>query len=264
MIMSVRVIACLIAHAPYEPDRLASDTNEINEYQQTDRVPGWDQWLHDNSINAYLANPSTGRVRGQAWGVSNPFDNFRSVVGAQFRFDFILAPQDVLFPQDRYRFSVDVERDGRFLHTAALPYPDDDRTPPARTFSQITDRLSIGQLLPGGAVQAIANDVRLDDVNRLDANAALEETIASVQTVVQDFFPSGQNPIVFRLVSEVLAAATGEYSDIRIRGSEGRRNFRVRALNPRVQRVLEPSDPCFSVLNPPQLAPLVPPVKIPP
>jgi hypothetical protein len=116
MIMSFKVVACLIAHAPHEPDHLASDANEINEYQLTDRIPSWDHWLDDNSIRAYMANASTGRARGRAWGVSNQFTNFRSVVGGQFKFEFILDPQDVLFPQDRYGFTVDIERRGRFLH----------------------------------------------------------------------------------------------------------------------------------------------------
>jgi hypothetical protein len=132
-----------------------------------------------------------------------------------------------------------------------VPYPSDPRQPPARTFSQLTNRLSIEQLLPGG-VQRIAPDVRqAEPVRVVAASNALDETIASRQTLSQDLFPSGPNPILFRVLSEVVAAAAGEYSDIRIRGSEGRRNFRVRALNPRVQRVLEPSDPCFSILNPP-------------
>ncbi|SIT54592.1 hypothetical protein BQ8794_170085 [Mesorhizobium prunaredense] len=250
--MSFKVLACLVAHAPYQPDFLASDANEVSEYQLTDRIPGWDDWLNDNSINAYMATATTGRVRGQAWGVSNPFTNFRSVVGGQFRFEYVLNPADVLFPEERYRFSLDIETDGRFLHTPAVPRPADEREPPARTFSQMDILLSVFQLLPGGTSQAIAADLRQQDLFRmLDASQFLEETINTRRTVSQDFFPRGQNPIVFRIVRSVFAAATGEYSDIRIRGSEGRRNFRVRVSNPRVQRVLEPSDPCFAVLNPP-------------
>ena len=47
----------------------------------------------------------------------------------------------------------------------------------------------------------------------------------------------------------VLAAATGVYSDIRIRGSEGRRNFRVRVTSARVQKVLDAVDPCAAILG---------------
>jgi hypothetical protein len=253
MTMSFETIACLIAHAPYEADHLSSDVQEVSEYQRTSRIPGWDHWLEDNSINAYLANNSTGRLRGRAWGVSNPFTNFRSVVGAQFRFEYLLAPENILFPQERYRFSIDVETDGRFLHTAAVPTPDDDRQPPARTFSQLDNTLSAFQFLANGGAQQIAADVRRQDLFRiLEASQALEETIASNRTLSIDFFPNGQNIIMFRFIRGVLAAATGEYSDIRIRGSEGRRNFRVRVSKPRVQRVLEQSDPCFAILNPPE------------
>jgi len=247
---SFQAIACLIAHAPIEANFFESSSREEDEVQNCDKIPGWDDWLNDNSVNAYIVNNTTGRVRARAWGVSNPFTNFRSVVGAQFRFRFIVNPDQVLFPQERYRFTVDIDTDGCFLHTAATPTPDDERQPPARTFSQLDTQLTIFTIRPNGNAVQIASAVNDQDlVTMIDATEGFGETIDSRISISQEFFPNGAEPVVFRIVRNVLAAATGVYSDIRIRGSEGRRNFRVRALNPRIHKVLEVGDPCFEVLR---------------
>ena len=169
---ALQTILCLISHAPIDTPLVSASATEENEVQLSNKIPGWDDWLHDNSVNAYIANGDTGRVRARAWGVSNPVRNFRSVVGATFVFRFILNPDQVAFPGERYRFTANVRSEGRFLHLAATPYPDDPREPPARTFSQLDTRLGIAQILPSGAAQAIAAAVTDQDGFRmLDATA---------------------------------------------------------------------------------------------
>lgn len=244
-------LSCLIAYIPIEPAFFESAVREENEVQRTSMIPGWDDWLNDNSIQASIVNDTTGRVRGRAWGVSNPFENFRSVVGAQFRFQFILDPSRVAFPGERYRFSADIESDGRFLHTPAVPSSGDDRRPPATTISELDLRLDVLRILRDGNSIPLGQTFKNQDLfHEVEASQFLEETINTSVKVSQDFFPNGQDVIVFRITRGVIAAATGVFSDIRIRGSEGRFKFRIRPRNVRVRRVLEQSDPCFAILNP--------------
>ena len=100
---ALQTILCLISHAPIDTPLVSASATEENEVQLSNKIPGWDDWLHDNSVNAYIANGDTGRVRARAWGVSNPVRNFRSVVGATFVFRFILNPDQVAFPGDHFR-----------------------------------------------------------------------------------------------------------------------------------------------------------------
>ena len=247
---TVQTIACLIANAPLDLPLIRATSRETVEEQNTNKIPGWDDWLDDNSVNARIANGDTGRLRARAWGVSNPFTNFRCIVGADFFFEFDLHPSRVALPGDRYRFTADITSEGRFLHLAAVPRPGDGRLPPASTISQLVRDITAFQILPSGDFQSIAAGPRINDLFRtVDATQALEELIDSTVQVSLDFFPNGLNPVVFRILRGVYGAATGVFSDIRITGSEGRRNFRVRVRNARVQRVLERNDPCFDILN---------------
>ncbi len=242
---ALQELACLIAYAPVAPEAVRDFAREVNEVQLSDKVPGIDHWLDDNSIRAYTVGTTTGRVRGRAWGVSNPFTNFRSVVGADFVFEWVLDPSSVASPGQEHRFSVDIETDGRFLHVAAVPTPDDSRTPVANTVSQMTARLEIFRVTSNGSLVEIANSVdEADHFVEVQATAGLNELIETSCPLEQVFVPNGQDPVLFRVTRSVIAAARGSYSDIRIRGSAGRRNFRTRVRNRRVQRVLAPDDPC--------------------
>ena len=250
--MSVfQTIACLIAHAPVEAAFDSSAVSRVNEVQNNDKIPGWDDWLHDNSVTTRLEE-NIGRVRAQAWGVSNPVNNFRSLVGAEFRFRFVIRPDQIIFDQGLYRFDVDIRSDGRFLHTPAVPYPDDSRQPPARTFSQMDTRIRMVALDQQGNVTATREFFpQTDHFTIRDAvDGGLIEVISTRTSLSRQINLPSDRFVVFSVFRRVLAAATGVYSDCRIRGSEGRFRFRVIAENARIQKVLQPGDPCFDVLNP--------------
>jgi len=248
---ALQTIACLIAHAPITAAFESSTVTNVNETQNNDRIPGWDHWLDDNSVSTRI-EANIGRVRARAWGVSNPVKNFRSVVGAEFRFRFVIRPDQVVFDQGLYRFSVDLRLDGRFLHTPAVPYPADPRQPPARTDSQITTFIRVRALDQQGNVSTLPfSPQSIHDFTSRDAlQGSASVPISDATTVRHEVNLPGDRLIVFSVDTGVLAAATGEYSDCRIRGSEGRFRFRVIAENARIQKVLQPSDPCFDVLNP--------------
>ena len=81
-------------------------------------------------------------------------------------------------------------------------------------------------------------------------DGGLAEPISDTITVSRELNLPGDRFVLFSLERRVLAAATGVFSDCRIRGSEGRFRFRVIAENARIQKVLQPNDRCFDVLNP--------------
>src|SRR5688572_15202888 len=116
---ALQTILCLLSHAPIDTPLVSARASEADGVQPASHIPGWDDWLEDYSVNAYIANGTTGRVRARAWGVSNPVRNFRSVVGATFVFRFLLNPDQVAFPGERYRFTAHIRTEGRFLHLAA-------------------------------------------------------------------------------------------------------------------------------------------------
>jgi hypothetical protein len=244
-------IACLIAHAPVEAAFDSSIVSNINEIQNNNMIPGWDYQLDDNSVRTRIEE-NIGRVRAQAWGVSNPISNFRSVVGATFRFRFVIRPDQVVFDQGLYRFLVDFRSDGRFLHTPAVPYPADPRQPPARTISLMDTRVRMFALDQQGNVTATrAFFSQTDHFTMRDAlDGGFPEPISTSTRVSQEINLPSDRFVVFSVDRGVFAFATGEYSDCRIRGSEGRSRFRVIAENARIQKVLQPNDPCFDVLNP--------------
>lgn len=245
-----QTIACLIAHAPVQAAFESSAVNQLNEVQNNDRIPGWDQWLQDNSVSTRL-DETIGRIRAQAWGVSNPTSNFRSLVGAEFKFRFVIRPDQIAFDQGLYRFDVDIRSDGRFLHTPATPYPSDPKQPPARTFGQMDTRLRVAGFDQQGNVTASRTfALETDHFTTQDAiDGGLIEPISTTIRLSQEINLPSDRFVVFSVSRRVIAAATGEYSDCRIRGSEGRFRFRVIAENARIQKVLQPNDPCFDELN---------------
>src|SRR5690349_3814725 len=161
--MSVfETIACLLAYAPVQAAFDSSTLSEIDQYQNNNRIPGWDDWIKSNSVISSINN-NIGRVRGEAWGVSNPTANFRSVIGANFSFVFLIRPDQIAFDQGLYRFSIDFRSDGLFRHFPAVSYPDDARQPPAETFSQMSSRVKMLTLDQGGNVTANTSFTRQID-----------------------------------------------------------------------------------------------------
>lgn len=261
-------ILCLLQHAPVEAEFDSSAVREDNDTGGSAKLPGWDDSLGNNGVATSL-NGGTGQIRGRAFGISNPFRNFVSSVGARFTFRFFVRPDQVT-AGELHRFVIDLRTNGRFLHFAAVPFPDDDRQPPAATNSVLLTQIEIfeisaptGQPSPlttvseGGIVLKVddefveSNQGNLQDLATiLPANNALTEVVSHSQTLAMNFRPTGNNGILCRVRRFVTGSACGEFSDIRIRGSQGRRRFRVIAENPRVQKVLRPGDACFDVLNP--------------
>jgi hypothetical protein len=245
-------IVCLLTHARVEAIFSSATIMEvINEVQNNDRIPGWDEWLDDNKVNTRL-EANVGRIRARAWGVSNPTSNFRSLIGARFRFRFIIRPDQIVFDQGLYRFNVKIRSDGRFLHTPAVPYPSDPREPPARTFSEMSTQVRMSALDQQGTITASRQFTReTDHTTTQDAvDGGLIEVISTSINLEHEMILPGASTIMFSVDREVIAAATGSYSDCRIRGSNNRFRFRVIAEDARIQKVLQTDDPCFDVLNP--------------
>ena len=257
---------CLLQHAPVEAAFESSSFSYINDTGGSDRNPLVDNWLHDNEVVASLSG-STGRVRGRAWGTSNSWTNFASSVGARFTFRYFVPPEDIV-AGELYRFIIDLNSLGRFLHVAAVPRPNDDRKPPAVTGSVLNTQIDIFEISTTNGESSVnnvsegginikrgneflsSNQASLQDQSTIiEANARQVEVINRIQTLAMNFRPTGNNPIICRVRRFVSASARGEYSDIRIRGAGGRKRFRVKAENPRIQKVLVPDDPCFEVLK---------------
>ncbi len=145
-------LLCLIVYASIDLPRVATSFERIDDAQGTDKVAGWDKWLHDNSVvvnTVERPGEATGRVRAHAFGVSNPTTNFRSIAGAAFRHRFLLR-RDQVMGSEEYRFDVTHKFGGRVLHTAAVPYPGDPRVPLAVTTSIVDWRIQALEVDPGG------------------------------------------------------------------------------------------------------------------
>lgn len=246
----LQTLICLIGYAPVPLPLVARSAQELNEVPLSDLLPGWDDFLQHSTVEASVNANGGGRVRGQAYGVSNPFTNFRTVVGADFGFRF-LARRDQMVGGVEYEASVDVRDRGRFLHFAAVPWPDDERQPPAVTTALVHTGLRVGEVDDDGHfVNTLAATGQIVAHSRvLQATQRLEDIVMLDRTEKVRFTPSGTRDVVCRVSHFVHAAATGEYSDIRITGSLDESSFDVRARNARIARVLLPEDPCYGVLH---------------
>jgi hypothetical protein len=249
-------LLCLIAYAPIDLPRVATSVETIDETIGTDKIPGWDHWLHDNAVSVRTITTEEsgmGRVSARAWGVSNHFTNFKSEAGAEFRHRFLLR-RDQIVGGEQYQFDVTHAFRGRFVHFAAVPYPDDPREPPAVTEATVDVRIRIVEVNNQGiGVGVLAASGQIVEHSR-----TIEPTPASVEELLDDerrhslrFTPTGIRDVVCHVTTSARAAATGEYSDNRIRGipPAGRLGMEVRDAQAR--RVLQEGDYCFDVLSSP-------------
>ncbi len=247
---SIPTLLCLLAYAPVRLPLVATSTGPVNETPGTLKLPGIDHWECDSSVSASVdPDAGRGRVRGRACGVSNWFENFRSVVGAEFSFRF-LAQRDHIVAGEEYHVEVDVLSRGQFRHFPAVPSPGDQKQPPARTSAHVDTRVQVHEVNnSGGIVNTLADSGQILMHNRvLEATAVLENTVLIDRTEQVRFQPSGQRDVLCRVTHNVLATAAGSFSDIRIRGADAR-NFEVEIREVRIARVLQPGDPCFRILN---------------
>jgi hypothetical protein len=246
-------LLCLIAYAPIDLPRVATSFERIDEAQLTDKIPGWDQWRHDNALSVRTnTTPDTGvgRVSAHAFGVSNHFRNFRSVAGATFRHRFLLR-QDQIMGGEEYRFDVTHIFRGRFQHVAAVPFPDDPREPPAVTVATVDWRIQALEVdAQGAAVATLASSGQiLEHFRTVPPSQALEEAVSENRRRSLTFTPSGDRDVVCRVTTSAKVAATGEFSDIRMRGIPPAGRFRMEVTDVQARRVLQEDDPCFDLIG---------------
>lgn len=248
-------IACLLLYARLNLPEASHRVSERSDAQGTDLVPGWDDQLHNSESSAYRSASMPGRsyFRGHAWGVSNPFNNFRYVVSGSFRHTFPIN-KDQIVGNSEYKFRVRVRTAGRFLHFASGTSSSDSRTPPAQTNGQVYTQITAYETDPNGTVRStIAGSGRIMHVNTTVNAIDRREVRTSLDMHLELVFtPSGNYPVVISVRHSVVGAARGKFSDCQVTGtSDGPPRWRTTVSSATVQKVLHASDPCYAILNAP-------------
>lgn len=262
-------LLCLLQHSRIDLSLQSSQAIAINSDPAFTFIPFWHDRLANNTATAVIAgnNPRQGRVRGQAFGISDPFRNHVSTVGARFTFNFIIDPSQVTAGA-LHRFMVEMRTDGVFEHFAAVPFSGDNRQPAAQTLSSCRTQIDITEIdlngqIPtiqdvseGGIVLRLGNNFfdssdgsHTDESQIVSPNNNLIRVITNRHVHIgKKFRPSGSRPVRVRVRREISAQASGVFSDIQIRGINVA-SMRSEVLQSYFQKIAEDGDPCFAILN---------------
>ena len=262
-------LLCLLQHSRIDLSLQSSQAIAINSDPAFTFIPLWHDRLENNTANAAIAgnNPRQGRVRGQAFGISDPLRNHVSTVGARFTFNFIIDPSQVTAGA-LHRFMVEIRTDGVFEHFAAVPFDGDNRQPAAQTLSSGRTRVDIMEIdlngqfpniqdvSEGGIVLRVNNNfIDSSDGSHRDESQIVLPNNNLIRIITNSrvhlgmkFRPSGLRPVRVRVRREISAQASGMFSDIQIRGNNVA-SMRSEVLQSYFQKIVEAGDPCSTVLN---------------
>lgn len=262
-------LLCLLQHSRIDLSLSTSQAIVLNSDPAFTFIPFWHDRLENNTANAAIArnNRRQGRVRGQAFGISDPLGNHVSEVGARFTFNFIIDPSQVTAGA-LHRFMVEMRTDGVFEHFAAVPFSGDNRQPAAQTLSSGRTEIDIMEIdfsgqfptiqdvSDGGIVLRINNNFfDSQDGSHTDRSETVVPNNNSIRVITNGrvhlgmkFRPSGLRPIRVRVRRSISAQAIGVFSDIQIRGNNVA-SMTSEVLQSYFQKTVEAGDPCFTVLN---------------